>query len=160
MNLFIEMITIIAEVALTCFFYSKHINRKNINCPSCIIFLLLYSFVLAFTTFYLSIVFRLTIIILIFFIGNNLIFKIRNIKLLYLTILFFTSSILSDMVCSSVLVLFLNISIQTISNNTIGNLIYYSVAKLIHLVLLLIINNFLNKDKTSNSLLSVCSTNP
>lgn len=155
MNLFIEMITIIAEIALTCFFYSKHINRKNINYFSCILFLLIYSIILTFSTFYLSVVLRLTTIILTYFIGNYFIFKISHIKLLYLTILFFTSAIISDMLCSTALSLIMSISIQTFSSNTIGNLIYYSFAKIIHLILLLIINHCLNKNKTSRSLFSL-----
>lgn len=155
MNLFIEMITIIAEVALTCFFYSKHLNYKNINILSTLLFLVLYSIVLTFGTFNLPLFLRVALIILFFFLGNEILFKISRLKLLYLTILFFTSSILSDLLCSSVLVLFMGISIQTISANITGTLIYYSVAKLTHLVLLLIINNCLNKNKTSRSLLSL-----
>lgn len=155
MNLFIEIITIIAEVALFWFFFSEHLYKKNTHKLLYILFILIYSVVLIFGTFYLSLVTRLSLIILTIFGGNLFLFKISNLKLLYLTILFFTCSIISDMLCSTTLSLVMSASIQTISNNSIGNLIYYSVAKLIHLVLLLIINNFLNKDKTSNSLLNL-----
>lgn len=155
MNLFVEIITIIAEVALFWFFYSEHLYNKTINSFICSLFLLFYSAILTFGTFYLSFFFRLSLVILTIFIGNQFIFKINKLKLLYLTILFFTSSILSDLLCSSVLVLFMGISIQTISANITGTLIYYSVAKLTHLVLLLILNNCLNINKPSRSLLSL-----
>lgn len=155
MNLFVEIIAILADVALTCFFYSKHLYRKKFNIFACIIFLILYSIILTFGTFFLSFFSRITLLIITYFVGNHFVFKIENLKLLYLTILFLTSSIMSDLLCSSVLVSIIGISIQAISNNIIVKLIYYSFAKLIHLILLLIINHCLNKDKTSRSLFSL-----
>ena len=59
MNLFIEMITIIAEVALFWFFFSKHIYTNSIPKIKYILFVISYSLILTFSTFFLSVVFRL-----------------------------------------------------------------------------------------------------
>lgn len=154
MNFYIELITILAEVLLFWFFFSKHFYASKPSPKHIILFLLFYTTILCVGTFYFSLIIRLTILFLYILLGNYLLFKIKSLKIIYLSILFFTSSAVSDLICGTLVASLWNLKLQNLTTNTLIYLIYYSVAKLIHLIILLIINRFFSIKNSNRSILN------
>ena len=138
----IELYTCFAEIILLWFFFSRFFSNTKLK--NQVIFLISVSIVDILGTFFLSLPIRISLIIAVIFCSYFLFFHNRNINLFYAILLFFTTSIIADVICGLPLP-YININTQYIISNPFGRLIYNSAAKLTHLILLLIIIHFSKK---------------
>lgn len=88
MNIYVELITVITEIFLTCFFFYKCLPLTGIPYIEIIIYYATYALTLAIGTLFLSIIPRITLIVAVLLIGNHLLLHIPYSKLVYTIILF------------------------------------------------------------------------
>lgn len=140
MNILIEISTVFIEIFLTWFFFYK-MNlkpQKGGHTLAHLCFYIFYGIILFFTSLFLEIPFRILTLCLYIFLGNKFLFHHPKAKVLYLVILFFTASALSDVVCGTILTI-TGLPLKNIIASTTGYIIYLTFAKLTHLLLLVII---------------------
>lgn len=140
MTLLIESVTIIAEIFLSWFFFSKFFSGTRLEN---IMFLACYSLADFIGTFFLSAPLRILLFSLIIFCFNFFYFHVKATTIIYAVLLFFTTAILADVLCGLPFP-YLNLPADYILNDVIGRLIYNSCAKLVHLIMLMFILFFMN----------------
>lgn len=138
MNIYVELITFITEIFLTCFFFYKCLPLTGIPYIEIIIYYATYALTLAIGTLFLSIIPRITLIVAVLLIGNHLLLHIPYSKLVYTIILFFTSAIIADILCAIILPA-MGMQYEMMANTDTGRILYNSCSKIIHLIILLII---------------------
>ena len=147
MNIYVELITVITEIVLTCFFFYKCLPLTNISYKRLIMYYAIYALTLAIGTLFLSIIPRMALIVGVLLIGNHLLLHIPYSKLVYTIILFFTSAIIADILCAIILPA-IGMKYEMMVTTDTGRILYNSCAKLIHLILLIIIISLIEVKKT------------
>lgn len=140
MTLLIESVTIIAEISLSWFFFSKFFSGTRVENT---IFLACYSIIDFIGTFFLTAPLRILLFAITIFCFNFFYFHIKATTVFYVVLIHFTSAILADVLCSLPFP-YLNLPADYILNDVIGRLIYNSCAKLVHLIMLMFILFFMN----------------
>ena len=138
MNIWIELITVVAEVILPVYFFHGFWGAIKCGKSSAVLFVFLYGLLLAFASLYLpASLLRTGLIIVITYSLAVILFQKPWIVTLYPVFLFFFTSIISDVICGAVFA-GVGISIEEFMGIGSARAIYNSMAKLVHLLFLYI----------------------
>ena len=152
MNFPIEIYTIIIECLLIFYFFHKEVRPVYPSRRYIILFCISLFAVIMLSTLYTPMFIRLAIISLFLFLCYTFCFKCKIFQITYTIILFFVTSMFSDVIGAFVLSR-LGISINELLGISEGRLIYNTTSKIIHLFLLVIIILFTNARFDSKALL-------
>lgn len=152
MNFPIEVYTIIIECLLVFYFFHKELRPVYPSDRSIILFCISLFTVIMVSTIYTPMFMRLAIICLFLFIIYRFCFSCKIFQVLYTIILFFVTSMFSDVIGAFVLSK-LGISLNELLGISEGRLIYNTTGKIIHLLLLVIIILFTKSRYDSKALL-------
>lgn len=152
MNFPIEIYTIIIECLLIFYFFHKEVRPVYPSRRYIILFCISLFAVIMLSTLYTPMFIRLVIISLFLFFCYTFCFKCKIFQITYTIILFFVTSMFSDVIGAFVLSR-LGISINELLGISEGRLIYNTTSKIIHLFLLVIIILFTNARFDSKALL-------
>lgn len=152
MNFPIEVYTIIIECLLVFYFFHKEVRPVYPSRRYIILFCISLFAVIMLSTLYTPMFIRLVIISLFLFLCYTFYFKCKIFQITYTIILFFVTSMFSDVIGAFVLSR-LGISMNELLGISEGRLIYNTTSKIIHLFLLVIIILFTNARFDSKALL-------
>ena len=138
MNIWIELTTAGIEVFLLFYFFFGFFDFQPIRRINAIIGFLAYGALLAVFSIHLPVsLFRTTLIICITYFLVKYIFERPWITTLYPTFVFFTASVLADVICGAIFQA-LGISVVEFMGSGAARAVYNSIAKLLHLLFLYI----------------------
>ena len=139
MNIWIELATVVVELVLPWYFFSGMLGKSMQSLAIKLTVAVTYYGLLAFLSLFLSIsAIRITVLILVTFIGAKIYFCKSWAETIYPTILFFLSSMFSDILCGTFLQL-LGISLDDLMGSGLERLLYNTSGKFLHLLFLYII---------------------
>ena len=152
MNIWIELITVVAEVILPVYFFHGFFSTMKCGKSSAVLFIFLYGVLLAFASLYLpASLMRTVLIIVITYSLAFFLFRKPWIVTLYPVFLFFFTAIISDVICGAAFT-GVGISIEEFMGIGSARAIYNSLAKLVHLLFLYIILRIMRRKYESASL--------
>lgn len=137
MSFCVEVCTILTEVFLAAYLFERMLTRMRPLYFS-IIYYCLYGILIVVGTFFIfSVALRIGLLVVFSLLGNFLIYSSSTFSCIYITLSYYVSVLLSDLIGSTILSLH-NISLD-ISIGGTGRLVYNALAKLIKLLLVQII---------------------
>ena len=137
MSFCVEVCTILTEVFLAAYLFERMLTRMRPLYFS-IIYYCLYGILIVVGTFFIfSVALRIGLLVVFSLLGNFLIYSSSTFSCIYITLSYYVSVLLSDLIGSTILSLH-NISLD-ISIGGTGRLVYNALAKLINLLLVQII---------------------
>ena len=142
MNIWIELITVLVEVAIQTYFFSSYFKQPlslNVRTSLCVF---IYGLALFFSSYLLHITLLRTLINLILTIlCISFLFKKSWLQRLYPLLLFFSAALVADVLCGTIMN-HAGFSVDSLLGSGGARLVYNGTCKLMHLILLYIILTF------------------
>ena len=148
MSLCVEVCTIIAEVFLAAYLFERMLVRKRPIYVTAIYYCL-YGVLIVLSTYFIPIpIIRVGMLVIFSYVGNFIVYSSSILSCIYVTLLYYVSVLLSDLIGGVVLSLH-SISLD-VSIGGSERLVYNVLAKLINLLLLQLIMLIFRRSKGSD----------